>query len=255
MAICTLHVVSTISVFREAWDMLPRWSSWLARWGVPGLRNSEPTESGFWTILFILGSHEWLSAVGWDVVFSVFSLCAWAIVSRADVRGMLKCGFWPWLDESIKALHDSAGGFQEAAEPYLEAMQDNIELLQEQAEPYTTELRRRTKKAKRKALPYLDTARDYVEEGLGHGAEYAKNALSKAAGTIPQLVGGEVGDAAGPEGRCVIIDTLKKRGRPPKGTRKPSQSPAPTRESSRRASSRTAIQRQSSPPRRRSSRI
>ncbi|KAK5138517.1 hypothetical protein LTR08_000104 [Meristemomyces frigidus] len=198
MAIYTLHIVSTISVFREAWDMLPRWSSWLAHWGVPGLKNSDPTESGFSTVLFILGSHDWLSAVGWDVVLSTLSLCAWAIVSAADVRGMLKCGLWPWFDESLEALQDGAELLQETAEPYLEAMQENVERLHQQAEPYAKDLRKRTRRAMKSVEPYLETARDYVDDGLGEGAEYAKHAFTSFSATEAEELQDQV------SGRCEL---------------------------------------------------
>ena len=230
---------------------------------MPGLRSSEPIESGFLAILFALGNHDWLSAVGWDVVLSTFSLCAWAIVSRADVRGMIKCGLWPWLDESFEALHEGAEVCIENLDPYLEAMQENVERLQEKAKPYAKDLRKRTKRAMRNAEPYLETARDSADEILDHGSKYAKNAYSKAAERYG--VGGDHdngGDSAesGAESE-EILPSPKKLGRPAKGTRKASKSPGPTRKSVSRQARDTsstrerASERQASRPRRRSSRI
>ncbi|KAK5128860.1 hypothetical protein LTR85_000193 [Meristemomyces frigidus] len=278
-----LHIFSTVRAFYEAWTMMPRWLSFF--YGPIKLKKpgySEARVSGFASILGQLGSHDRLGAVAWDVVLSTGSLCYWATVSSADVRSMLKCSLWPWIDETIEAVQEGAGVLQEKAERYMEAMQEGVDHFQEVAEPYAKDLRKRAKKTMKTAGPYLETAHEYMDEGLDQAARYARNAVNLAAAQGPPgyscnahsiaralgySKGGEqeeddmpeeddhVDDSEWTEVRRGRAASPKKRGRPAKSQRSASKSPAPPPGGAASRSRTRTSERPSSPTKRRSSRI
>lgn len=56
------------------------------------------------SILWALSDHPAVSAVGWNVILSVISMCAWTVAGSVNVHGMLRCTVLPWLgDEATSA--------------------------------------------------------------------------------------------------------------------------------------------------------
>jgi len=64
-------------------------------------------------VLGVLNEHPAVSAVGWDVLLSALSACAWAFVHGVDVDGMLKCSVVPWhkspADEATVVKMEGSG--------------------------------------------------------------------------------------------------------------------------------------------------
>lgn len=50
-------------------------------------------------ILWAVSDHPAISAVGWDVLMSLFSMCAWTVVGSVNPDGILRCTLVPGLDE------------------------------------------------------------------------------------------------------------------------------------------------------------
>lgn len=277
IAVLVLHVSTTLNALREAWRDAS-WISWFV--GLHRFRKAEGEKSSaVWSILVTLGDHSWLSALGWDVLLSAASLCLWSVFSSASVLGMVKCTLWPWLDETVEFAQDSAEALQDATEPYLDAMQERVEYVQEAAAPYAKDVRKRAKRAIKNAEPYLETAANYVGDGLDQMRRLKEDAVNAAKAQLNQ----QSDDAESPDDQDEISErevvyededededesewmdsrkyrgvSPKKRGRPAKGSkRSPSKSPAPPagRQTSSRSRSRTS-ERQAAPSKRRSTRL
>jgi len=128
-----LHIYTTFSAFSESV------ATSRTRWFIPGLgrvTRSGRTKETARKVLGSLGEHPWINAVGWDVLFSQLGLCLWAFLSDADVRGMLKCTLWPWLDETIEAVGEGVERVGEAVDPYARVSMEKAQQMREPLEEY-----------------------------------------------------------------------------------------------------------------------
>lgn len=68
--------------------------------GVPWNNRPEPKTIREFTstvraLINALGDHDWISAVGADVLLSAVALSCWAVVGKLDPRSMIECGIYP----------------------------------------------------------------------------------------------------------------------------------------------------------------
>ena len=162
-----LHIYSTVTAVCE---LAPsRTSSWVTRVILRYRKRDASSEAlqtarSFASILDSLADHAWINAIAWDVIFSVAGLSLWAGVSSADVRSILKCTLWPWLDETVELVQEGVGNLQDTAGPYVDSAYDGAQQFMTAAEPYTGAAARRAAELKGAADPYLDAA--YRSTGL-----------------------------------------------------------------------------------------
>lgn len=90
---------------------------------------------------------------------------------------MLKCTFWPWLDETVEAavaVGDKAGEVYDDMEPY-------VEDLQQRMSGYAGRAGRAASRARDDAEPYLRSAKSYVGDGMEELGDYAQDATEQYA--------------------------------------------------------------------------
>lgn len=114
----------------------------------------ERSRTALTRLLNAISSHPAAAAVGWDVLLSAASLCAWAFVRNLDAADMLKCSAVPWLnlpedrdgDESERSGRHVAFTDDEDDDAASHALTNNVS-------PPTTPTRSRRGRPKRAAAP------------------------------------------------------------------------------------------------------
>lgn len=77
---------------------------------------NEPQPSQFYramvsveNVLWALSDHPAISAIGWDVLLSMVSLCAWTVAGSVSAEGILRCTLAPWwVGDDVKPTKRSA---------------------------------------------------------------------------------------------------------------------------------------------------
>ena len=112
----SIHLFITMQACDEAGlGKYVRWPVGM-RWTRPEITSMHKLTGTVRALINALGDHDWISAVGADVLLSAFALCCWAVVGNVDPRNMIKCGIYPWLDETQDAVGAAARRMSNAAE-------------------------------------------------------------------------------------------------------------------------------------------
>jgi hypothetical protein len=96
------------------------------RWMRPEFETMQKLTGTVRALINALGDHDWISAVGADVLLSAFALCCWAVLGKVDPRSMIKCGIFPWLDETQDAVGVAARRLSDAAEDVYDVSAERI---------------------------------------------------------------------------------------------------------------------------------
>jgi hypothetical protein len=121
--------------------------------GVPWNNRPEPKTMREFTstvraLINALGDHDWISAVGADVVLSAVALSCWAVVGKLDPRSVIECGIYPWLDKTQEMVGQVASRAKEAAEGdydgVAEQVRDGLSSVKGKARRESQGLKRRT---------------------------------------------------------------------------------------------------------------
>lgn len=121
-----LHLYAAFKAYQEA-DLAKSHPQWLGRvlhmihWHVmPHARmgNAKDTGRSLWSAF---GDHEWLRAVGVDVLLSAICLCCWSVVSNIDIPSLIKCSVFPWLDETQAAAEHTMDHIRDVTDEIYES--------------------------------------------------------------------------------------------------------------------------------------
>ena len=121
-----IHLYITIQACADAGlDKRVQWPLGM-RWMRPETRSMRKLTGTVRALINALGDHDWVSAVGADVLLSAVALCCWAVVGNVDPRSMIKCGIFPWLDETQDAVGVAARRLSDAAEDVYDVSAERI---------------------------------------------------------------------------------------------------------------------------------
>lgn len=139
--------------------------------GMPWNNRPEPKTMRVFTstvraLINALGDHDWVSAVGADVLLSAIALSCWAVVGNLDPRSMIECGIYPWLDKPQDMVGHAASRAKEVAEGAYdgaaERVRDGLSSARGKARKGSQELERRTSQWRED--PELDDDDDEEDE-------------------------------------------------------------------------------------------
>ncbi len=96
------------------------------RWARPNPGSMRKLTGIVRALFSALGDNDWISAVGADVLLSAVALCCWAVIGNIDPRSMIKCGIFPWLDETQEVVSKTARRMSNAAEDIYDVSAERI---------------------------------------------------------------------------------------------------------------------------------